>query len=292
MNETELQAQCARLRASLSACDQQLADLAAELDETNRGVVALYSEIDAKNHQLAEASELKSRFLSYMSHEFRTPLGAIRSISRLLADQMDGPLSDEQLKQVGFIQTSARELTELVDDLLDLAKIESGRVTVSPDWFDLVDLLAALRGMFRPILESEAVSLVFEPPEGMPSAFTDNQKLSQILRNFISNALKFTLSGEVRVSARLEDDGWVVFAVADSGIGISAEHLGALFNDYVQVDSPIQKRLRGTGLGLSLSRKLAELLGGRVWATSIPGKGSVFSVAIPLHLDQGRTALT
>ncbi len=292
MSELDLTAECARLTASLAASEKHNAALSAELDETNRGVVALYSEIDDKNMRLAEASELKSRFLSYMSHEFRTPLGAIRSIARLLSDQMDGPLSEEQLKQVGFIQTSARELTALVDDLLDLAKIEAGRVTVSPDWFDLVDMFAALRGMFRPILESDAVSLVFEPSDELPRAFTDNQKLSQILRNFISNALKFTTAGEVRISAHLDGPDWVIFSVADTGIGIAAEHLDALFNDYVQVDSPIQKRLRGTGLGLSLSRKLAELLGGRVWATSTPGKGSVFSVAIPLRLDPAMEAPT
>jgi signal transduction histidine kinase len=122
-----------------------------ELAETNHGVVALYAELDDNAVRLREASELKSRFLSYMSHEFRTPLGAIRSIARILLDRLDGPLTDEQERQVAFMQSSATELSEMVDDLLDLAKVEAGRVTISPAWFEMVDLFSALRGMFKPI---------------------------------------------------------------------------------------------------------------------------------------------
>ena len=182
-----------------------IAALSVELDETNHGVVALYAELDDNAIRLREVSELKSRFLSYMSHEFRTPLGSILSIARLLLAQMDGPLTEEQRTQVTFINTSASELTEMVNDLLDLAKVEAGRITISPAWFDMVDLFSALRGMFKPILASSDVSLVFEEPRGVPAIFTDDRKLSQILRNFISNALKFTPRGEVRVTATLED---------------------------------------------------------------------------------------
>ena len=201
-----------------------------------------------------------------------------------MLDRLDGPLTDEQERQVRFIQTSVAELTEMVDDLLDLAKVEAGRVTISPAWFEMVDLFSALRGMFKPILQSHSVSLIFEEPQDIPPIFTDDKKLSQILRNFISNALKFTPNGEVRVSAALVDGDRVTFAVADTGIGIAAEHIGALFQDFVQVDAPIQKRLRGTGLGLSLSRKLALLLGGDVEVQSTLGQGSRFSVTVPLKL--------
>jgi len=124
--------------------------LRAELDETNQGVLALYAELDTQADQLRQASDLKSRFLSYMSHEFRTPLGSILSITSLLVDELDGPLSPEQHTQVGFIRSSARELREMVDDLLDLAKIEAGRITISPAWFDMFDLFSALRGMVPP----------------------------------------------------------------------------------------------------------------------------------------------
>ena len=175
---------------------EQIAGLTAELTETNHGVVALYAELDDNAARLREASELKSRFLSYMSHEFRTPLGAIRSISRILLDRLDGPLTDEQQVQVEFIRSSATELSEMVDDLLDLAKVEAGRVTISPAWFEMVDLFSALRGMFKPILSSDSVSLVFEEPIGVRSVYSDDKKLSQILRNFIANALKFTAHGE------------------------------------------------------------------------------------------------
>lgn len=256
--------------------------LRAELEETNQGVLALYSELDTQAEQLRQASDLKSRFLSYMSHEFRTPLGSILSITSLLADELDGPLSPEQHKQVAFVSNATRELSDMVDDLLDLAKIEAGRITISPGWFDMLDLFAALRGMFRPIVNTEKVDLIFEEPEGLPRLYTDDKKLAQILRNFISNALKFTTSGEVRVSAQLEGQNKVRFAVSDTGIGIAEELHGSLFEDFAQVDSPLQKRLRGTGLGLSLCKRFAALLGGEVGMQSAPGSGSIFFVIIPL----------
>ncbi len=258
--------------------------LRAELEETNQGVLALYAELDTQAEALRQASDLKSRFLSYMSHEFRTPLGSIRSITRLLNDEMDGPLSDEQHKQVLFISAAATELSDMVDDLLDLAKIEAGRITISPAWFDMLDLFAALRGMFRPIVEANAVALIFEEPQDMPRLYTDDKKLAQILRNFISNALKFTQNGEVRVSVRPEGNQAVCFAVQDTGIGIPKDLHGNLFEDFVQIDSPLQKRLRGTGLGLSLCKRFAELLGGRVGVDSTPGVGSTFFVVIPVAI--------
>ena len=258
--------------------------LRAELDETNQGVLALYAELDEQAEQLREVSELKSRFLSYMSHEFRTPLGSILSMTRLLEDGMDGPLTEEQRRQVRFISTSTSELREMVDDLLDLAKIEAGRITISPAWFDLMDLFSALRGMFRPLVEGNQVDLLFEDPPVMPMLYTDDKKLAQILRNFISNALKFTPSGQVIVSTQLEGESAVRFSVRDTGIGIPAELQSTLFEDFVQVDTPLQKRLRGTGLGLSLCKRFAELLGGHVGVESEIGTGSNFYVVLPLTL--------
>lgn len=274
----------AALRAALQARAAEVDALRAELEETNRGVLALYAELDLQAEQLRQANELKSRFLAYMSHEFRTPIGSIRSIARLLADRVDGPLTPEQETQVRFIQDAAAEFSDMVDDLLDLAKVEAGRVDISPAWFKLVDLFSALRGMFKPILVNPDVTLVFEEPQGVPELYSDDRKLSQILRNFISNALKFTAQGEVRVSARRDGEASVTFAVADTGIGIDPRFHHAIFEDFVQVDSPVQKRLRGTGLGLALSRRLAELLGGSVALQSELGKGSVFSVTLPIQL--------
>ena len=146
----------------------------------------------------------------------------------------------------------------MVNDLLDLAKVEAGRVDISPAWFEMVDLFSALRGMFRPVLTNPDVTLVFEEPRDSFRLYTDHKKLSQILRNFISNALKFTLKGEVRVMAQTNDDDTLTFSVKDDGIGIAKEFHAVIFDDFTQVDSPVQKRLRGTGLGLSLSSRLAE----------------------------------
>ncbi|MDA8455197.1 ATP-binding protein [Acidovorax sp. GBBC 3334] len=273
------------LQAALAASQQEVQALRAELEETNRGVVALYSELDAQAEQLRQATEMKSRFLAYMSHEFRTPISSILSIARLLADHVDGPLNPEQARQVGFIQSSASEFSEMVDDLLDLAKIEAGRVEISPAWFEMLDLFQALRGMFKPVVTNPDLNLVFEEPENMPPLFTDDRKLSQILRNFISNALKFTPRGEVRVSAASLDGERVRFCVSDTGIGIAPEFHARVFEDFSQVGSPLQRRLRGTGLGLALSRQLAELLGGNVELQSALGRGSVFSVTLPTRLS-------
>jgi signal transduction histidine kinase len=270
-----------KLKAQLELQAGELANLQLELAETNKGVVALYAELDHNALQLREAADLKSRFLSYMSHEFRTPLASITSVTDILLVGMDGPLTAEQERQLRFVQGSVRELSEMVDDLLDLAKVEAGRISISPEWFEMVDLFSALRGMFRPIVGVGGVSLIFEEPENVSPIYTDDKKLAQILRNFISNALKFTVEGEVRVSARMDVEGMIEFAVTDTGIGIDAEHLPALFSDFVQIDTRIQKRLRGTGLGLSLAKKFAQLLGGRVAAQSVLGKGSRFSVMIP-----------
>lgn len=271
------------LRNRAAAAEAEVEALRAELDETNQGVVALYAELDDRAAQLREAIDLKGRFLSYMSHEFRTPLTSMQSLTGILLSRLDGPLTSEQETQIALVRKSVNELTEMVDDLLDLAKMEAGRITISAEWFDMVDLFSALRGMFRPIVANSSVSLIFEEPGTIPRIYTDDKKLSQILRNFISNALKFTTEGHVSVSARLADPGSVEFAVTDTGIGISAEHLPMLFSDFIQLDTRLQRRLRGTGLGLSLARKFAELLGGTVGAESTLGKGSRFWVRIPIR---------
>jgi signal transduction histidine kinase len=271
------------LERRLAEQTAELAALRSELDETNRGVVALYAELEDNAVQLKEAADLKSRFLSYMSHEFRTPLASISSIASILLARMDGPLTEEQQKQILYVKGSVRELTEMVDDLLDLAKVEAGRISIAPEWFEMVDLFSALRGMFKPILGDSAVSLIFEETAEVPPIYTDDKKLSQILRNFISNALKFTSEGEVRVSARAVPGDRVEFAVSDTGIGIAADHLPTLFSDFVQIDTRVQRRLRGTGLGLSLCRKFAHLLGGHVGVQSTEGQGSRFYVVIPVR---------
>ena len=272
-----------RALGELRARQEELVRLNGELEDTNRGVVALYAELDEKADHLRRADELKSRFLSNMSHEFRTPVNSILALSRLLLDRADGDLTGEQARQVAFIRKAAEDLSELVNDLLDLAKVEAGRIEIRPVAFEVENLFAALRGMLRPLLLNESVRLVFEEPSDVPALFTDEGKVSQILRNFISNALKFTERGEVRVSATVTADlGAVVLAVADTGIGIAPADHERIFEEFTQIESPVQKRVKGTGLGLPLCRKLATLLGGRVELASAPGVGSTFSAIIPV----------
>jgi signal transduction histidine kinase len=218
-----------------------------------------------------------------MSHELRTPLNSIINIARLLLARLDGDLSPEQAKQVTLIRDSASHLTEMVNDLLDLARIEAGKTALRLGDVEVPELLAGLRGVFRPLLTSDRVALVFEAREPLPTLRTDEGRLSQILRNLIGNAVKFTEQGEVRVSAERAPDGRVTFTVADTGIGIAPEDQERIFEEYEQVDTPLQARVAGTGLGLPLSRKLARLLGGDLTLASTPGAGSVFRLVLPVR---------
>jgi signal transduction histidine kinase len=276
-------AELRRLREELRLRELDVERLGRELEETNRGVLALYAELDEKALDLARVSELKSRFLSNISHELRTPLNSVRNICRLLLDRLDGPLSGEQERQVRLIQGAAESLSGIVSDLLDLARIEAGRTTIRPTEFSVADLFAALRGMFRPLVDADAVALVFDDASALPLLVTDEGKVAQILRNFIANAVKFTERGEVRVSAAATPDGCVRFAVSDTGIGIAPDDQARIFEEFSQVDHPLQTRVIGTGLGLPLSRKLAELLGGTLTLRSDVGVGSTFSATIPMR---------
>ncbi|GGY82421.1 ATP-binding protein [Pseudoduganella plicata] len=292
----EMQQQNRELLATLSELktrQDELMQLTRELEDTNRGVVALYAELDEKADHLRRADEMKTRFLSNMSHEFRTPLSSIRALSRLLLERVDGDLTTEQEKQVRFILKGAESLTELVDDLLDLAKIEAGKIDVRPVTFEVGEMFSALRGMLRPLLVSTKVELLFDEPEQPITMLTDEAKLSQILRNFISNALKFTENGHVKVSATLlaRSDS-VRFDVEDTGIGIAEEHQHIVFEEFSQVENRLQHKAKGTGLGLPLCRRLAALLGGSVSLRSTPGQGSTFSATIPVAYDAMPDPLT
>ena len=276
-------AELMRTLEDLRRRQEDLERLNAEMEDTNRGVVALYAELDERADHLRRADELKTRFLSNMSHEFRTPLNSILALSRLLLDFTDGPLTTEQARQVGFVRQAAEDLAELVNDLLDLAKAQAGKIVIRPAECRIESLFGALRGMLRPLLVNPSVTLVFEDAADVPTVTTDEAKVSQILRNFISNALKFTERGEVRVSARLTDDGHsVALAVRDTGLGIAPEHQETIFEDFTQIDHQVQRRVRGTGLGLPLTRRLAHVLGGRITLESAVGVGSTFTLTIPL----------
>jgi signal transduction histidine kinase/CheY-like chemotaxis protein len=283
----ELMQQNKELISALQAVrsqQEELAQLNRELDETNRGVVALYAELNDRADFLQRASELKSHFFSNMSHEFKTPLSSITALSQILLDRLDGDLTPEQEKQVMFISRAAADLSDLVNDLLDLAKVDAGRVNIRPAHFQVVSLFAALRGMLRPLVsQNSSVNLVIEEPVGIPEVYSDEAKVSQILRNFISNALKFTEHGEIRVSAKMGHSDTVIFSVADTGIGIALEDQERIFEEWTQIEGKLQKTAKGSGLGLPLSRRFAQLLGGEVYVKSEVGKGSTFFAALPIQ---------
>ncbi|AKT36905.1 hybrid sensor histidine kinase/response regulator [Chondromyces crocatus] len=259
---------------------EELLRLGRELDDSNRGMVALHAELDEKQDSLRRASEVKARMVANVSHEFRTPLNSILGLSRLLLDRTDGELNEEQDKQLRFIRRAAETLSELVNDLLDLSKMEAGKVGLRIARFDVATLFGALRGMLRP-LAPDPVQLVIEGADEVPELDTDESKVGQVLRNFLSNALKFTERGEVRLRAQRGPNDTVIFSVADTGIGIAPEDQHHIFEEFVQIDSPLQRKVKGTGLGLALCLKVSETLGGSVSLESAVGKGSTFSLIIP-----------
>lgn len=260
----------------------ELDRLNTELEETNRGVVALYAEVDEKAVALRRADELKSRFLSHVSHEFRTPVSSILALTQLLLRRSDGELSGEQEKQVGYIRKAAQDLQEMVNDLLDLAKVEAGKTEVRQVPVDLGQMVGALRGIMRPLATNEQVKLVIEDAPARVTLTSDEAKITQILRNLVSNALKFTEAGEVRVSFQYNPTvKTLAITVADTGVGIALEDQQKIFQEFTQVDNKLQCGVKGTGLGLSLSRKLAELLGGTLEVISTPGIGSAFTLRLP-----------
>jgi signal transduction histidine kinase len=253
------------------------------LDEISQGALALHEELDERGDSLKKAGEMRTRFLANVSHELRTPLSSILSLARLLLDRADGELTVEQERQVSFILRAARDLSGLVNDLLDLARIEAGRESIRPSEVHLPEFFALLRGMLRPLQEAGSpVSVVFEDPAGLPPIRTDEGKLAQVLRGFLSNALKFTRSGEVRVKAERGPGDCIVFSVSDTGIGIETEHLDWVFEEFGQVDTRAHRPTPGSGLGLPLAWKLARLLGGHVEVRSQPGVGSTFTATIPI----------
>jgi signal transduction histidine kinase len=265
--------------------------LSQELEETNHGVVALYAELEERSAQLHEASEAKSRFLANVSHELRAPVTAIMGLARLLTDPGSDPLTAEQHEQIDLLASSATDLLSLVNELLDLSKAESGRL--EPRWaeVDLAGLFGQLRGTLRPLLSRSDVTLLVEEPTGVPVLTTDESMLTQVLRNLLTNALKFTEHGQVRLTAVPGDDpGTVRLEVADTGVGIAPADQERVFEEFYQVPGAQQAKMRGTGLGLPYARRLVTVLGGALTLRSRPGRGSVFTVTLPLRPPAATTA--
>jgi signal transduction histidine kinase/CheY-like chemotaxis protein len=277
-----------RQQRELAAKHSELTSALGDLRDSNSGLVALHAQLDEKNDSLQRDADVKARVVANVSHEFRTPINSILGITQLLLDRLDGDLTAEQEKQLRFVRTSAQSLSVLVNDLLDLSRIEAGKMVLRAETIVVADLLTSLRGMMRPLFTTDDVKLVVEPADGLPDLETDNGKIGQILRNLVSNAVKFTERGEVRVRAELAGEGRIAFSVSDTGIGIAPSDQDRVFEEFTQVDSHIQRRVRGTGLGLPLSRKLAQVLGGTLEVRSAIGEGSTFTLTIPLVHEEIR----
>ncbi|HEX3476321.1 MAG TPA: ATP-binding protein [Kofleriaceae bacterium] len=273
--------QIRRLLRDVAERDRRLVELTEELTETNRGVMALHAELEDRAEYQRQAVELRTRLLSEMGHELRTPLHSLATISQFLLDRLDGELTPEQDRQVRIIHEIAESLTAYVNDLLDLARTDAGRAIVQLTRFQVDAVLRPLRRILKPLVPpGVALQVVVEP--GLPAITSDEQKLSQILRNLVANALKFTARGTVEIHARRAGDR-IVFEVADTGTGIAPEHHELIFHEFAQVDGHVQPRMRGSGLGLPLSRRLAELLGGTLTVASKLGVGSTFRLELPVE---------
>jgi signal transduction histidine kinase len=261
-------------------------ELSDELEQTNRGVVALYRELDEKSEQLRTASDSKNRFWANVSHELRTPLNSVIGLARLLADPAGG-LDSEQLYQVGLIRSTAGTLLTLVNDLLDVAKAESGQLVVNPAEVGLPGLLATLRGLTQPMAEGRPVDVVVSA-EGAPATIlTDEMALTAILRNLLSNAIKYTDSGEVRLTVRTVP-GRIELQVSDTGTGIPPGQLERVFEEFYQVPGTGRG---GTGLGLPYARLLSRLLGGELTLTSEADQGTTVVLGLPHGLPSVGTVV-
>jgi signal transduction histidine kinase/CheY-like chemotaxis protein len=251
-------------------------ELSDELEQTNRGVVALYRELDEKSEQLRAASESKDRFWANVSHELRTPLNSIIGLTRLLADPA-GRLDSEQLYQVELIKKASGTLLTLVNDLLDVAKAESGQFVIEPSEVRLPALLATLRGLTRPVAEGRPVNVLVSADGAPATILTDEGALTAILRNLLSNAVKYTDEGEVRLTVATVP-GRVEIQVCDTGTGIPEGQLERVFEEFYQVPGA---RRGGTGLGLPYARRLAGLLDGELTLTSEAGRGTTAVLSLP-----------
>jgi signal transduction histidine kinase/ActR/RegA family two-component response regulator len=294
----EMQDQSAELQrknAELEDTAQLLGEQKANIEQKNREIELARLGLEEKAQQLSRTSAYKTEFQANMSHELRTPLNSLLLLARLLADNPDKNLTDKQIEFARTIHTAGSDLLSLIDDILDLSKIEAGRMDVEPDQVEFEGLRRYVEQAFQPQAEEKGLEFRVDLAPGLPeSLVTDAQRLQQILRNLLANAVKFTDHGGVTLSIHLADPGMefdtpslrqagqvVAFAVTDTGIGISDEKLGLIFEAFQQADGTTSRKYGGTGLGLSISRELAALLGGEINVASVPGQGSTFTLFMP-----------
>ena len=283
----ESQAHLETQQAELEQTNEQLSERTEALDRKNDELLQAQDELQARAEELQRSSKYKSEFLANMSHELRTPLNSSLILAKLLAENGEGNLSDEQVKFAESIYSAGNDLLNLINDILDIAKVEAGKLEVRPESTQVERLVEGLRGMFEPLAGHKGLAFEVTTEAQVPATlFTDRQRLEQILKNLLSNAIKFTERGQVSLNIGYQPGTGIVFAVRDTGIGIAADQQQAIFGAFHQVDGTSNRRYGGTGLGLSISRDLAHLLGGQINVDSSPGQGSVFSLILPERYER------
>jgi CheY-like chemotaxis protein/signal transduction histidine kinase/CHASE3 domain sensor protein len=285
--QVRLEQQQVELEQTNAQLEEQAQQLETQRDDLERSNAA----VELKARELEQASQYKSDFLANMSHELRTPLNSLLILSKLLGDNPGGNLTDDQVKYAHTIQSSGNDLLTLINDILDLSKIEAGHVQVRPETVSLERLTADMRQLFQPVAGERGLQFAVKIAADCPETIdTDRQRLDQILKNLLSNAFKFTEAGSVALTIECVDGDRVALAVSDTGIGIAEDQQRAIFGAFQQADGTISRKYGGTGLGLSISRELARLLGGAITLGSKVGEGSRFTLSIPATYDPARVA--
>ncbi|WP_350260213.1 response regulator [Stenotrophomonas riyadhensis] len=278
------QAHLEEQQAELEQSNVQLEERTHELEAQKQALLVAQSQLVRNSNELAATSRYKSEFLANMSHELRTPLNSSLILAKLLADNKDGTLTEEQVKYARAILSSNNDLLALINDILDLSRIEAGHVELADEVVVVDSVLQRLRETFEPMARQKGLALQIEADALAPSQLVvDSQRLQQILKNLLANAVKFTEHGKVSLHVRAGGQGRIRFEVCDSGIGIAREQLQVIFEAFRQADGSTRRRYGGTGLGLSISRDLAERMGGSIQVDSEPGRGSCFMLELPLQ---------
>ncbi|WP_027864236.1 response regulator [Massilia alkalitolerans] len=277
-SQTALENQQSELRAT----NDQLAEQALNLDMKNAALTGAQDQLRQRALELERASRYKSEFLANMSHELRTPLNSSLILAKLLADNASGNLNDEQVRFAQTIYSAGNDLLHLINDILDISKVEAGKLELVPEEVPLRRMVEGLARTFEPLARQKALEFSVAIDPNVPAAITtDRQRVEQILKNLLSNAVKFTDKGRVAMTVGVTPEGWVQFGVRDSGIGIAQDQQDRIFDAFHQADGTTSRRFGGTGLGLSISRDLTNLLGGNLSVSSQPGEGSLFTLSLP-----------
>jgi adenylate cyclase len=260
-----------------------------DLEAAHRRTLEANEEIGRKHRELEEASRHKSQFLANMSHELRTPLNAVLGYAELIQDGIYGDVPEKIRGVLERVQQNGRHLLGLINDVLDLSKIEAGELTLSPVDYSMRELALGVVSATETLATEKQLALEVDVSADLPHGRGDERRITQVLMNLVSNAIKFTETGSVTIQAKVEDGSFVV-TVADTGMGIAAEDLERIFGEFQQVDSSSTRKKGGTGLGLAIAKRIVELHGGRIWVESSPGQGSTFSFTLPLRVGEREQA--